>query len=149
MQMKKILVVVIILCGLVGGLWYFTHKGETKPPSVEKQTVSNNPNDAPHIVSTKPDPLEDTILSASEPVEITFNRPIQNSGEFKLKIEPKIDFKISLSPDRKTAQISFVKPLELGVTYTLFIGTDTKFDGMGEWGVEKIYHIKTVAYHGV
>ncbi len=146
--MKKIIIFILILFIAVG-FWYFTQKKPAGTTSVGKPPNSASQTDFPHVASTKPDPLEGTIVSASEPVEITFNRPLENVGEFKLKIEPKIDFKVTLSSDRKTAKISFPKALELGVTYTLFIGTDTKFDGVGAWGQEKIYHIKTVSYRGV
>lgn len=147
MQMKKISIVIFILL-VIAGFWYFTQKKEDTKSASYQQTNSTS-QDPPKIVSTKPDPLEDNIVGAKDTIEITFNRSIQNVGEFKLKIDPKVDFKLTLSSDRKTVQISFPKPLELGVTYTLFIGTDTKFDGMGEWGQEKIYHIKTVSYRGV
>lgn len=145
MQMKKVLIVVLILC-VAGGAWYIIHKN---PASVVNQTSSTSQNDTPHIVSTNPDPLEDNIVSSTQTIEITFNRSLENIGEFKLRIDPKIDVKVELSPDRKTAKIIPKKPLKLGVTYTLFIGTDTKFDGVGAWGQEKIYHFKTVTYRGV
>ena len=110
-------------------------------------TVSSS--DKPTIVSTKPNPLDEAIVSATEIVEITFNRPLDNVGEFKVKIEPKIDYKVELSSDRKTAKIMPNKPYQLGTTYTLFIGPDSKFDGVGRWGEEKIYHFKTIKYRGV
>lgn len=139
-----VIVVIIILIGLV----------VTKKPTTEVDTVASTPppvnqNESPRIVSTKPDPLEDTIVSATEIVEITFNRPLENVGEFKSRIEPKIDYKVELSGDRKTAKIIPEKPYELGTTYTLFIGTETKFDGVGRWGEEKIYHFKTIRYRGI
>lgn len=149
MQIKKILILILVLI-LAGGFWYFTQKKEAPgPASSQKQINPASESDDPKIVSTKPDPLENTIVSASEVIEITFNRPLQNSGEFKFRIEPKIEFKIDLSSDRKTAKISFLKPLELGTTYTIFIGPDTKFDGMGNWGQDKMYHFNTVKYTGV
>lgn len=103
----------------------------------------------PMITSTKPNPLEEAIISATEVVEVTFNRPLENVGEFKVKIDPKVDFKIELSGDRKTAKIIPTKPYELGSTYTLFIGTETKFDGVGRWGEEKIFHFRTIKYRGI
>lgn len=146
MQMKKVLMLVLIL-GLVLTFWYFfTHQ---KSASVNKQTTSVSQNDTPRVVSTNPDPLEDNIVSSNQIIEITFNRPLENVGEFKVRIDPKIDYKLELSPDRKTGRIVPQKPLELGVTYTLFIGTDTKFDGVGAWGQEKIFHFKTIRYTGV
>lgn len=139
-----IIVVMIILIGLV----------VTKKPTIEMDTVTSssppvNQNESPRIVSTKPDPLEDTIVSATDIVEITFNRPLENVGEFKSRIEPKIDYTVELSGDRKTARIIPKKPYELGATYTLFIGTETKFDGVGRWGEEKIFHFRTIRYRGI
>jgi hypothetical protein len=37
----------------------------------------------------------------------------------------------------------------LGTTYTIFIGPDSKFDGVGQWGMEKIFHFRTIKYTGV
>lgn len=112
-----------------------------------KKTVSAS--DKPTIISTKPDPLEENIVSVTDTVEITFNRPLENVGEFKSRLEPKIEYKVELSSDRKTAKIKPVKSFLLGTTYTLFIGPETKFDGVGRWGEEKIYHFKTITYRGV
>lgn len=116
---------------------------KTKPP------ISTSQEDSPKIVSTKPDPLEEAVIGAADTIEISFNRSLENEGEFKVRIDPKVDFKIQLSSDRKTAKIMPQKPYELGVTYTLFIGTETKFDGVGRWGEEKIFHFQTVRYRGV
>lgn len=126
-------------------------KSTTPTPSVQStpQPSQVSQNDKPQIISTKPDPLEDNIISATDTVEITFNRPLENVGEFKVRIEPKTDYKVELSGDRKTAKILTVKPYNLGTTYTLFIGTETKFDGVGRWGEEKVYHFKTIKYSGI
>ncbi|MBU1032005.1 hypothetical protein KKE03_03760, partial [Patescibacteria group bacterium] len=96
---KKVIIVIIILltalsvfllvrCGIL--------KSDNAPvPSADKINQSIvSPNDKPQIVSTKPDPLEDTIIPATATIEITFNRPLENVGEFKLRMEPKIDYKI-------------------------------------------------------
>ena len=64
-------------------------------------------------------------------------------------MEPDIEIKAELSGDRKTAKIIPVKPYELGTTFTLRIGPETKFDGVGRWGEEKVYHFKTIKYTGV
>lgn len=144
--MKKILglIIIIILAVITITLWPKTGaKPEIKIPTPQPQ------NQKPQIISTKPDPLEEAIVSATEVIEITFNKPLENKGEFKLKIDPNIDFKIELSSDRKTAKIIPENPYELGKTYTIFIGTETKFDGIGRWGEEKIFHIKTIPYRGV
>ncbi len=115
--------------------------------SPSPQTVSSS--DKPTIISTKPNPLDESIITATEIVEITFNRTIENVGEFKVKIEPEIEYRMELSGDRKTAKIIPLKPYQLGTTYTLFIGTETKFDGVGRWGEEKVFHFRTIKYTGV
>lgn len=145
---KHILILITLFTGvLLAGYFFYQFKTDNK----NSPTLLSKPpeNDSPRIISTKPADLENSIVSATAVIEITFNRPLENVGEFKLRIEPKIDIKIELSSDRKTARIIPTKALELGASYTLFIGTDTKFDGVGAWGQEKIYHFKTVKYTGV
>lgn len=145
MQLKKVLIIIFIL-GITGGFWYITFK---KPSATEKQTSSVSQTEEPKIISTRPEPLENAVVSATEVVEITFNRPLENIGEFKFRIDPKTDIKIELSPDRKTAKIIPQAPYELGVTYTIFMGPDTKFDGVGNWGKEAIYHFRTIKFRGI
>ncbi|MBU1000555.1 hypothetical protein KKE78_04130, partial [Patescibacteria group bacterium] len=117
--------------------------------SVERSKKVVSVNDKPTIVTTKPDPLEETIISTVDVIEITFNRPLENVGEFKSRLEPDLEYKVELSSDRKTAKIKPVKSFLLGATYTLFIGPETKFDGVGRWGEEKIFHFRTITYRGV
>ncbi len=150
---KKILLIVL---ALVFAMSLLIYPKLTKTPEQKSTNNSNHsnfssidPNASPKIVSTKPDPLEEAIISATEVVEITFNRPLENVGEFKSRIEPKIEYKVELSGDRKTARIHPLKPYELGITYTLFIKPDSKFDGVGEWRQDKTFHFKTVKYRGV
>lgn len=119
----------------------------TPPPPQQQQAASEN--QSPRIVSTKPDPLEEAIVSASEIIEITFNIPLENVGEFKSRIDPQVEYRVELSNDRKTAKIIPKNAFELGTTYTLFIGPDSKFDGVGEWRKEQIYHFKTIRYRGI
>lgn len=121
----------------------------SKPEPKPAESPAESQNDPPKIISTKPDPLENAVVAANDTIEITFNRPLENVGEFKVRLETKKDFKVELSPDRKTAKIIPFKPYELGTTYTLFIGPDTKFDGVGAWGQEKIYHFRTIQYRGI
>ena len=145
--MKYRIILGILILGLLAFLIY-SYFNQTNTPESEDniiiQTVSS-----PMIVYTKPDPLENAYVSANEIIEISFNRPLENKGEFKVRIDPKIEFTLELSPDRKTAKIMPAKPYDLGTTYTLFIGPDTKFDGVGRWGEEKIFHFKTIKYTGV
>lgn len=139
---KKILIILMVL--LAGAIfWKIKSASPSSPPIVP---VENQP---PQIVSTKPNPLDNTVVAQDEEIEIVFNRSLENEGELKVRIEPKIEFKKSLSADRKTARITFEKPLELGTSYTLFITGDTKFDGVGSWGQEKNFHFQTIKFRGV
>lgn len=140
--MKKITLVFIVI--MIVTTIIFLLKGNTP-----KQPVPTSQPESPRIVSTKPNPLENAVVSATEIVEITFNRPLENIGEFKFRIDPKSEIKIELSPDRKTAKIIPQTPFELGVTYTIFIGPETKFDKAGNWGKEAIYHFQTVKFRGI
>lgn len=152
---KKLLGGLILIIAISSILFYLLNpKGKKDPdtsPSTSQQnnTPTPNPNDPPRIVLTKPESLDNSIIATNIPIEITFNRPLENRGELKVKIEPEVTFKIELSSDRKTGIITFEKPLDLGMSYTLFIGPETKFDGLGRWGEEKVYHFKTIPYKGV
>ncbi len=150
LNLKKIIVILVIILSSVL-IIIFLKNSYNKPASSPEssKSVQVTKDDKPQIVSTKPDPLDENIVSASEIIEITFNRPLENVGEFKVRIEPKIEYKVELSNDRKTAKIIPAKPYQLGTTYTLFIGPDSKFDGVGSWGQDKTFHFKTITYKGV
>ncbi|MBI2196152.1 Ig-like domain-containing protein [Candidatus Daviesbacteria bacterium] len=147
MSIKFIKIIIFII--IITVIFFVWKNRAISNPSSPSPTSTPSQSDKPQVVSTKPDPLEETIIGASDTIEITFNRPLENVGEFKSRIEPKINYKIELSGDRKTARIIPEKPYQLGTTYTLFIGTETKFDGVGRWGEEKIYHFRTIKYTGV
>lgn len=145
--MKYKIILGILIVGILGFLLYSNF---TKPnPPQPKDNPPAQIDSSPKILSTKPEPLEGAIISANEVIEFTFSRALENEGELKIKTEPKMEYDIKLSQDRKNAKIIPVKPYELGTTYTLFLGPDTKFEGLGKWGQEKIFHFKTVRYRGV
>lgn len=144
---------IIIAIGIIL-ITFLSYKLRSKSEKPQSESQSSQPaqvsqNDKPQIVSTKPDPLEDNIISATDAVEITFNRSLENEGQFKIRIEPKVDYKIELINGKKTARIIPVKSYQLGFSYTLFIDPDTKFDGVGEWKQDKIFHFRTITYRGV
>lgn len=150
MPSSKIKLVILMIILALGG--FVLVKSISKTPNnsttpTQKRQVSEN--DSPQIVSTKPENLDQTIISASDIIEITFNKSLQNVPEFKIRIDPKVDIKVELSQDRKTAKIIPIKPYELGSSYTLYINPDTKFDGMGNWGETKTFHFRTIKYTGV
>ncbi len=150
-MIKKLIAITGVIIIISAGFFFFKSSQKQTGPVNQSpnNTTSASQDNSARIVSTKPDPLMDGIVSANDPIEITFNKPLQNIGEFKVKMEPKVDFKITLSSDRKTGIITFTKPLELGMSYTLSIGPDTKFDGAGAWGQSKDFHFRTVTYNGV
>ena len=125
--------------------------------STSKVNTTSNPtsqppsgqSDPPKIISTKPDPLDNTVIPADQVIEITFNRSLQNVPEFRIRFDPVVDYKVELSGDRKTAKIIFNKPLDLGTTYNLDILPETKFDGVGNWGQDKSFQFRTIKYTGV
>lgn len=102
------------------------------------------------IVSTNPSPLEESTILPTQTIELTFNQAVEGgTGEVKTLIEPKTDYKIELSDDRKTARVVPTKPYLLGQGYTLHILGNTKFEGKKELGREEIFHFKTISYSGV
>lgn len=115
-------------------------------PQAQKQEVNSG---EPQVVATKPENLDGTTILANQTIEITFNSPLENRGEFKNRIDPEAEVEIKLSEDRKTAKIIPTKPYKLGTGFTLFIKPDTKFDGKKQLGRDIIYHFKTINYKGV
>ena len=109
--MKKIILGIILIVG-AGFIYLFftrsTHQITNSPQTTSTSTPTEK--DSPTIVSTKPDPLEGAFIGANDEVDITFNRSLENVGEFKLRLETKKDVKVLLSSDRKTARIIPVTP---------------------------------------
>ena len=147
MGKKLFLIIAVILISLFLVLTY--KKTTVEKPNQSPPPATTSENEKPAIVATQPDPLEGGVVSGSQPIELIFNRGLENEGELKLRVEPPIDFKITLSQDRKTATLTPQKPYALGQTYTIFIKGDTKFTGYGEWREEKTFHFQTVKYRGV
>ena len=150
----KTKLIVLFIALAVGSLVYFKPKIENKfnksaLQNSQTEKTQNQQDESPRIVSTKPDPLDETIIPATETIEITFNKPLQNAPELKLRIEPKYEYSVELSSDKKTAKIIPLKSLELGATYTLYIGRDTKFEETGEWGKDQTFRFRTVKYRGI
>lgn len=146
------LFLMILAIVFLGTVFYFLRPGQgikIAPQSPKPSSLPISQTDSPKIVSTKPDPLEEAIITADQIIEITFSIPLENVGEFKRKIEPVIDYEVKLTQDRKTVKIIPKKPYELGTGYTLFILPDSKFDGIGEWRKEQVYHFKTIRYRGI
>lgn len=139
---KKFLV---LIPAIIAVFFLSSESTQTPTPAVSNDSRNNSP----RIISTKPKPLEEAVISATEEIEITFSHPLENSDQFKNRMEPEVNYKIVLSQDKKTAKIIPREPYDLGTTYTLFILPDSKFEGIGEWKQEKIFHFQTIKYRGV
>lgn len=152
---NPLLIKIIILITAIGIalIAVFQHGLYDKPdpkPIEQSQAKTDDSNKLePQIVTTNPDPLENAVILPMQTIEITFNRPLENVGEFKNRIEPKPDYRLELSSDRKSAKIIPIKPFKLGERYNLFIQPDTKFDGHIELKRDYSYHFRTVEYKGV
>lgn len=148
-SLKQIIIGVVTLIGALL-IIIFGHGFYFSPPSSEpaKTEIPFNTKEI-KVVSTNPENLDGSVILPTQIIEITFNQPMENRGEFKNRIEPEAEYEIKLSDDRKTAKIILNKPYRLGTGYTLFIKSDTKFDGKRTLEKELIYHFNTISYKGV
>lgn len=151
LSLKQKIIAAVLIIGSF--LILVFQRGIYKPISTANPTSSPKAEinqDKPVIVSTKPENLDNAIILPTQIIEITFNMPLENRGEFKNKLDPKLDYEIELSDDRKTARIIPKTTFSLGTTYTLFIySNETKFDGGKKLDHDYTYHFKTIEYKGV
>lgn len=150
---KKVVVIIIVLLVVIAAIYFYFNKNKPAQ-TLQGNPTSNNPSQAsqdgnnPRLLSTKPDPLEGALISADEIIELRFNKALENGPELKLKIEPEIKFETKLSSDKKTAKIYPQRPYDLGMTYTLFLSTEAKFEGGGRLKGE-FFHFHTIKYRGI
>lgn len=150
LNLKQIVIGITAIIGALLILIFGHGLYSSSPSSQGKETIQIAENNKEiKVVSTNPDNLDGSTILPSQTISITFNQSIENRGEFKNKIDPKAEYEIKLSDDRKTAQIILTKPYQLGTGYTLFIKSDTKFDGKRTLDKELIYHFNTISYQGV
>ncbi len=147
------LVILLVIIGVIGLTVFFNYRdssnSEKQSNSSEKAETPASPNDRPKVVSITPTPGENNVLLPTQPIEITFNIPVQNGGEFKHKLDPKLEYDISTSNDRKTIIIKPKSTYPLGQGITLIISPETKFDNQQKLENEVIYHFQTIQYKGV
>lgn len=146
LSLKQKIIVAIVAIGIaLIAIFKFDFYSTGAP----QKNISADQNAPASVVATNPSPLENSTILPTQTIEITFNKPIENAGEVKNKIDPKADIKVSLSDDRKTVKVTPNKPYELGQGYTFFITSDTKFDGHRLLGHEEVFHFTTISYNGV
>ncbi|MDO8638298.1 MAG: Ig-like domain-containing protein [Candidatus Daviesbacteria bacterium] len=155
LNLKQTIIGIVVLVGalliLIFGKGLSSSSSQSQPKAESTKVEAQNSQDSKEIkvISTNPENLDGVVILPTQIIEITFNQPMENRGEFKNKIDPLVEYEIKLSDDRKTAKIIFTKPLNLGTGYTLFIKSDTKFDGKRTLDKEIIYHFNTISYKGV
>ncbi len=146
---RLLLGVLFFACLMVVAFWFLNQKDDVKTAEQSPKPIENVADDSPRILSTNPEIDNDSIIPTNVPIQINFNRALENDAELRVKIEPVASFKKILANNKKTAVITFEKPLELGASYTLSIGPETKFDGVGAWGQERVFHFRTIPYKGL
>lgn len=150
LNMKQKIIGIIAFIGAVLILIFQSGIYNKPQPQTEgKPEVAATQTDTPELIATSPSPLEKSTIWGTTQVTITFNLPLENIPELKYKLEPSADFKVDLSPDKKTVIFTPVKPLPLGVDYTLSISGEAKFEGKKTLGKNYTFHFKTISYNGV
>lgn len=122
---KRIILGWVVLLLTVG---VFVYKYNVFPAS--KKAVSfQNMDTKPALVSTSPVDLSpnSSILPAQQ-IQLNFNLPLENIGEFKYKITPVVELNAMLSGDRKTVTITPKLPYPLGKSFEIEVLPDSKFN---------------------
>ncbi len=143
----KIIAAVVAIGAILIAVFQFGLGG---PATERGSEVSQT--DSPVVVSTNPPTMKEkktVVVLPTQPIEITFNQPLENVPETRITIEPKADYKVELSGDKKTIKITPNTPYALGQGYSLFIKADTKFDGKKTLGSDVDFHFATISYNGV
>lgn len=142
-------IALVVLIGAGTGLIYYQSLDNTSSGPEEKSQEQATKSDKPQIVTTEPDLGNIPFVAQDQIISVTFNRPVENPGEFKHLLEPKTKYRLEASQDRKTIKIIPEEPYQLGVEYTFIIKPETKFDGAMTLGEEKILHFRTIQYRGI
>lgn len=151
---KKIIIIIALMGGLLILIFQQGLYSKEQPiyqEPTKSLTINNSvtPSDEPQLLSTNPAPLEEAIVFPTQVIELNFNSPLVNEPELKLKIEPKVDYKIELTNKKMTAKIIPTTPYQMGGSFTLFVLPETKFDNGKTLSKDYIYHFKTIQYRGV
>ncbi|MBI2022343.1 Ig-like domain-containing protein [Candidatus Daviesbacteria bacterium] len=151
LSLKQKIIVAVLALGVI--LIVIFQGGLSNKTNLEKSPIKNDQtqitNENPRLISTNPDPLNNAVILPTQTIELTFNQPIENRGELKFDIVPKIEVNVELSSDKKTARIIPIKPYGLGQRYEIFIKTDTKFDGGKKLESQLQFGFNTIVYRGV
>lgn len=151
---SKIIAVIITLGLILIAIFKFGFGGnpisiiDTDQPKQETQ----DPNKPALISSDPPELLEKKplIFKPDQVIKLTFNVPLQNGPETKIRLDPPHEFEVTLTNESKTAVITPKSPYKLGQGYTLFIKADTKLQENGKL-LEQDYnmHFNVINYSGI
>lgn len=141
------IIAVIIGIGLL--LIFIFWNGFYQSGSITQKEVNKQITSEVEVVSTAPDKLDQATILPTQTIEITFNYPIENTGEFKHSIDPKADYELKLSDDRTTVKVIPIKPYQLGQGYTFRISKETKFDNQKRLENDINFGFRTIGYSGV
>jgi hypothetical protein len=143
----KIITAIVVIGAILIAIFQFGLGG----PGAERG-VDTIQTESPVVVATNPAAMKEkktVVVLPTQSIEITFNQPLENVPETRITIEPKADYKVELSGDKKTIKITPNTPYALGQGYSLFIKADTKFDGKKTLGSDVDFHFATISYNGV
>ena len=147
-QILGLLIIGLIIVLAISGIFIIRSRTEKVPlPAASAQVTPNETE--PRILSVKPDLTDGPVILPNQSIEITFNLPIENTGEFKHRFETFTDYTLKLDKDRKILTITPTRPYDLGRTYTIFIEPGTKFEGSKTFGHEEHFTFRTIQYRGV
>lgn len=147
MKRKLILIFILVLAVVVVSL-KLVHARPTPSISSPSPAPSSLPSQ-PQVISTNPPNLDGATIPPLQTIKITFDQPLRNPKEFNSKIDPQVDYSVSLDKDPKTVIIAFSKPLQLKAGYTLYIQGDTRFNATTTLGRELMFKFTTIDYSGV
>lgn len=151
LSLKQKIIASIVAFGLI--LIAIFNKGlalkNEAPANTSPQTKPQVQTNTPELISTNPQALDGTTILPTQIIELNFNLPLENDAEIKITFEPKAEYKIELSNDKKTAKIIPLKPYALGQGYSLSIKSDTKFQGKKTLGRDYGFGFRTIEYRGV
>lgn len=150
MSTKNKIIGPVIALGLVliGIFSFGLYPKNTSQPIKTSSQIPTQETSGVKVISTNPNPLENSVISPTQNIELSFNKPMVQDNS-RLIIEPKASYNTQLSSDHKTLKIIPSKSFDLGKDYTLTIKSGYGSDTGEKTDSDIIFHFKTISYNGV